>query len=283
MNMRSRTCLVFTILLGLGAASRLGFKPPPGPLFEVLDQMLKGQQQDGPDVKRFSVPAADASMKDIAKLAADLAKERAKEAKGKPSETVSRTKRFYENAETGPMKARGWAYFPIDKSQNAGNGHPAAGMPGMHEPNPGMTAASLAIVILLKAALEDKGAYKKRYRVRVDQAIRDGVAYLAHNWTLSDGRHPYYYLYGLERVGVLTGCHRIGENYWYYEGGKKLLSAQKADGSWGNPAPVVQGGLGGTPNAMPATCFAILFLARATVPIIPEMPERPRTNSAGEQ
>ncbi len=46
-------------LLGLGAANRLGFKLPGPPLFEVLDQMLAGQEQTGPKVEPFFVPRSD--------------------------------------------------------------------------------------------------------------------------------------------------------------------------------------------------------------------------------
>jgi hypothetical protein len=265
-------------LLGLGAANRLGFKLPGPPLFEVLDQMLAGQEKTGPTVDPFFVPAAEASFKDMDALAKDLAKYKANVKKGKPDDTVSRVREFHETYTPGPMKARGWGYFPVGApGTGPANTHPAAQAPQMYQAGPSMTAASLAITILLKAALEKQSAYKKRYQKRVDQAIRDGAAYLAENWTLSDPAHPYYYLYGLERVGVLTGVHRFGDHWWYHEGGKQLLSMQKADGSWGSANPVAQGGLGQPLNALPQTCFAVLFLARATVPLVPKLPERPRT------
>jgi hypothetical protein len=265
-------------LLGLASAKRLGFKLPGPALFSVLDQMLAGQQKSGPKVKPFFVPAAEVSFKNLDKLAKDLAKYKINAKKGKPDDTVTRVREFHETYKPGPMFARGWAYFPVGEvGSGPPNNHPAGKAPQLRQAGPSMTAASLAIVILLKAALEDQGKYRKRYQRRVDQAIRDGAAYLAKNWTLTDPGHPYYYLYGLERVGVLTGVHRFGDHWWFHEGGKKLLSSQNADGSWGNASPVAQGGIGQPLNALPQTCFSVLFLSRATVPLVPKLPPRPRT------
>lgn len=275
-------------LLGLGAGQRLGGKIKPDDLFEVLDQILAGQAKTGPKVKSFFVPAADAPFKDMEKLAKDVAKTRAKERKGKRGLTVERVKEFYETFESHPMQARGWAYFPVGaQGKMTNNNHPGLQAPGFYNDNNSMTCAGLAITIIIKSFLERHPLYRKRYATKVDQSIRDGVAYLAHNWTLNDQGHPFYYLYGLERTGVLSGCHKFGEHDWYFEGGTKLLDIQKADGSWGRPNPMMPGmGLGNAqPSVLPQTCFAVLFLKRATVPLIPKIPERPTTsgvNPGGE-
>ena len=57
---------------------------------------------------------------------------------------------------------------------------------------------------------------------------------------------------------MLYGTELIGRHEWYVEGAKLLLDAQKADGSW----RVANG-----ENAAYDTCFAILFLRRATMPL----------------
>lgn len=62
-----------------------------------------------------------------------------------------------------------------------------------------------------------------------------------------------YYLYGLERVGMLHGTDRIGSREWYDEGAEWLLEHQAANGSWS--------------RSVTDTCFAILFLRRATAPL----------------
>ena len=68
---------------------------------------------------------------------------------------------------------------------------------------------------------------------------------------------PYYYLYSLERAMILWGARRIGGHDWYLEGAAMLLSWQNPDGSWRGPhgTPVVD------------TCFALLFLKRAMLPV----------------
>jgi len=65
-----------------------------------------------------------------------------------------------------------------------------------------------------------------------------------------------YYLYALERVGALTGRKWIGRHDWYREGAAELLKKQRADGSWES---------GGYDDELVNTCFALLFLKRATL------------------
>ena len=40
------------------------------------------------------------------------------------------------------------------------------------------------------------------------------------------GDWHYYYLYGLERAGILYDTNMIGKHDWYLEGAKLLLDAQ---------------------------------------------------------
>jgi Mg-chelatase subunit ChlD len=99
----------------------------------------------------------------------------------------------------------------------------------------------------------------------VDPAVLDGLEWLASTFTVEEnpgqgtGSHHYYYLYGLERVGVLAETEFLGEHEWYPVGARHLLKAQHADGSWGKD-PYLD------------TCYAILFLRRATLPLETEAP-----------
>jgi hypothetical protein len=65
-----------------------------------------------------------------------------------------------------------------------------------------------------------------------------------------------YFLWSVERVGVLCDVKTIGGIDWYRWGVKHLLPAQRADGSW-------FGGVTGSPTS--DTCFALLFLKRANL------------------
>ena len=67
-----------------------------------------------------------------------------------------------------------------------------------------------------------------------------------------------YWLYAVERVGILLGTEFLGRHEWYPEGAKFLLESQGADGSWKGQS------IGG---AVADTCFALLFLRRATKPL----------------
>jgi len=72
-----------------------------------------------------------------------------------------------------------------------------------------------------------------------------------HAQMAENSPHQYlYYMYALERAGMLYGTEMMGKHKWYPEGAKVLIETQAANGSWG----------AGTVD----TCFAILFLKRAT-------------------
>ena len=70
----------------------------------------------------------------------------------------------------------------------------------------------------------------------------------------------YYYLYALERFGIMFGTDALGAHDWYMEGATYLLKMQQPNGSWEAKASE------GFRNH--DTCFAILFLRRATRPLI---------------
>lgn len=62
-----------------------------------------------------------------------------------------------------------------------------------------------------------------------------------------------YHLYSIERMGTLACLARIGAWDWYGEGAKRLLAAQRKDGSWS-----------GSNGSVVSTSFALLFLCGAT-------------------
>ncbi len=89
---------------------------------------------------------------------------------------------------------------------------------------------------------------------RKDEDILQGLQWMNKHMVFDQNpelgaKWHYYYIYGVERVGMLFGTERIGTHMWYREGAEYLLAQQDAGGGWNN---VVD------------TCFAILFLRRAT-------------------
>jgi hypothetical protein len=125
--------------------------------------------------------------------------------------------------------SRGWSYHDRGDS-----------------PYGSMTAGAVAALTICDYIL---GADWKK-----DETLAAGVGWLSNNFNVLEnpgrkGGHLYYYLYGLERAGMLYGTETFGKRDWYAEGANTLLQNQAADGQW---------------NGTIDTCFAILFLRRAT-------------------
>lgn len=89
----------------------------------------------------------------------------------------------------------------------------------------------------------------------IDPMVQRAFAYLAEQLRSNPGlANDYYFLWSLERVGVIYGAETIGGVDWYEWGAGHLLAAQRPDGSWqGSYSPTID------------TSFAILFLTRANM------------------
>jgi hypothetical protein len=264
-------------LLALNAGRRCNCKIPANVWIKTARYFVAEQEKDGPKVKPFVVPAADWDISKLKKVQKKFLKklrtarrkaelERASSPKKRkeaekekdqgegPRTGVIDPEEFGLGIENREMFARGWSYTPKGK-----------GGPAHSEQVVGsMTTSGVAALIICKAALEYFPAPWKGMKKKVNKGIRDGAAWLAHNFSATanpglGSRHYYYYLYGLERAGVLACCEMLGEHHWYSKGANAILSSQVADGSW-----PTDGFSGATAN----TCFCILFLKRATTPLI---------------
>ncbi|BBM82830.1 hypothetical protein [Candidatus Uabimicrobium amorphum] len=135
--------------------------------------------------------------------------------------------------------ARGWGYTA--KASSTGS----------------MTAAGVCCLLIIREHLSTTKKYARAHKM-LTKGIEDGMAWLALHFTVetnpSRSRHHknwhYYYLYGLERVGSLIGWDLIGRFEWYALGASYLVRHQR-DGHW---------------KDMVTTCFALLFLVKATLP-----------------
>jgi hypothetical protein len=85
---------------------------------------------------------------------------------------------------------------------------------------------------------------------------RGGNGRIVINPKAAVGDRDLYFLWSLERVGVVYGLDKIGGVDWYQYGADLLIPAQNADGSWG-----ARGGYGPEVD----TAFALLFLARSNL------------------
>jgi hypothetical protein len=262
-------------MLALYMADMVGVKAPVEVYQKVAEYFIKQQEKEGPEVKPFPVPAADLSITMLKKKEKEMLDELRKDAEtavkqGKPvSDRGPHTVVIEPEKEFGPegvMKARGWAYLPQGQRSYVEFQTQVTGS---------MTTSGTGSLLICKAKLEGTDWYKNNEnRKNLCRAIRDGMAWLAHNFTVTDNPGPlkcwkYYYLYGIERCGVLALSRKIGEHFWYEEGAQHILKTQAGDGSWPG-ATLSSGGEVKLFDYGPVypTCFCILFLKRATAPVV---------------
>ena len=141
--------------------------------------------------------------------------------------------------------------------------------------NGSMTCAGLASLVIARHHLGlDKTA--------ADPAVVKGLEWLAGYFTVENNpgynsvsapHDLYYFLYGMERVGVLAGTEFLGDHEWYPKGARYLLAQQAGDGSWLSAKSPPTGD--DSRKRYLDTCYAILFLRRATLSLTGMVPPRP--------
>ncbi len=127
-------------------------------------------------------------------------------------------------------------------------------------PRATMTAAGIASLYIVGNSVatgREKGFTKDGRapncgRYAQNRSVARGLEWLARyldaRGFAGQGMQHYYLLYGIERVGMLTGLSHIGRHDWYREGAAELVRAQAANGSWGDDDI--------------ETAFALLFLGK---------------------
>jgi hypothetical protein len=217
-------------LLGLASALRCKIRIPSGIIGRLVEEVVNYQQPEGPKVKRIVgfKPPKDNSRKGRSTMA------------------------------TKPGKARGWAYASKAKWDKYTEECTSYGS---------MTTAGLTCLLAgidivdqmdagqLKREFGNHAAIQK-WKKAAEASLEDGMCWLEHWFSVTrnpnKGRYWYlYYLYGLERVMMLSHTHHLGPHDWYAQGASVLVCSQNDNGSWGN---------------LPDTCFALLFLKKGTVP-----------------
>lgn len=148
-----------------------------------------------------------------------------------------------------------WSYRPMDSSGS-------------------MTCAGIASVLIAirhlpagDAAVINGDIVCCGRPVREDAAAR-GLDWLGKHFSVTRNpapsgpdstSHYMYYMYGLERVGRLSGQRYVGRHDWYREGAEQLLLSQnKLDGSWYCPS---------LQTRSISTAMALLFLSKGKRPV----------------
>jgi hypothetical protein len=217
-----------------------GLKVPPVPAkWKGVRKVTVARQRDGP-------AAGDNSNSQVAMLGL-----RACHDAGivLPSSAVELAARWWRESQSrvsgvkAPALApEGWCYGKHD-----------------HKPYGSMTVGGIASLVICD--------YIQGKDVRKDREVANGMEWLAKNFSVTYNPGPYeharmeensqhsyhYYLYGLERAAILYGTEQIGSHFWFAKGMQVLIDGQRPDGSWAS---------GGNP--LHDTCFAILFLRKAT-------------------
>lgn len=120
-----------------------------------------------------------------------------------------------------------------------------------------------------------------------DKPLQDAlkrVAYFAERSIKGTGNY-YYYLWSIERLGVLLGMESFGNANWFELGAESLLRRQNENGSWGTKLEDEK-----EPYAdqyLADTAFSILFLKKANLGsdvarLLHPDPENPFTIENGE-
>ncbi len=142
-----------------------------------------------------------------------------------------------------------------------------------------MTCAGIASLIITSSKTRQSNAKVEGDRVECcmateddDDRIEQGMKWLGDHLSVErnpgENRNPeywlFYYLYGLERVGRLSGQRLIGGHDWYREGCEFLINKKQASlsGSFKGSAPMPE------QNELIATSLALLFLSKGRRPLL---------------
>ncbi len=277
------------VMMAFYAARRVGITVQKYIYIDTANYFIKNQQPKGPKGPQFPVPGADVSMKKLRNLEKKWAKDFNKMLKNAKKQAKKDGEEFTgldpttvpmdtpEFGAEGEMRSRGWTYLPLDTPKTMTNSRgtqvniPASFL----KPTGSMTASGIISCMLCKAELEGTAWYKKNGKY-LKRCIRDGWCWIAKNWTTKmnpgvarDDSWRYYYYYAIERAGVLSLVTTADEHDWYNEIGNIILGEQNSNGSWSGATGYVDPGFRGFDHGpMWNTCFAILFLKKATTPII---------------
>ncbi len=233
------------VMLGFHSATRLGIAYDRNILFDCLGFFLDEQDKDGPKMERVVNPDGG---KD----------EKKAEPPPKDNDRGTSARRYVPKPDD---RARGWSY-----------GRKTPHVPADAITYGSMTCAGICALIVIRDELEKDPKHKAKWTARekqVDQAIYDGLAWLVANWSVTQNPpraryRLYYYLYSLERVGMLGAVDYIGGHDWYVQGATEMLDHQKpdtqrpaTDAFWHTQTEI-------DPCDVYDTCYALLFLKRAT-------------------
>ncbi|MEM8885042.1 MAG: hypothetical protein AAGD14_13300 [Planctomycetota bacterium] len=159
-----------------------------------------------------------------------------------------------------------WAYAPF----GPGRSYPCGTFMGTANLLLAMQGSGRALQLQPDLAARANAAKRRA----IEALQRDGAAYVRRFAGAgdADGRvagaaRSYYTLYALEKACLFADLETLGDVRWYVEGAEALCATQRENGSW-KPAMPNEVRSGSTID----TCFALLFLLRASQAYHPTTP-----------
>ncbi len=139
-------------------------------------------------------------------------------------------------------------------------------------PTGSMTAAGLATLFITQEQLHaERAVALSAVETKNQAAIDRGLAWMDANFSPTENpgsfRDFYYYLYGVERVGLASGVRQFGGQDWYRLGAAEILRRLC---TWDESGVVtVNADIGGSgaPVQVWHLDFALMFLSRGRVPV----------------
>lgn len=260
------SCTQFAVL-GLWVASRWGVDIEDT-MSLVGERFMETQREDGGwpyRCEEWSKALADATAtpeepgKDEEKPAEGPPKRKRKEDKGNDKEDAPMP--VANNLPGGDSALPGADGVPLPGAPGA----PAAGSEADYMPSsPSMTFAGLFCLTVARATVIRSEKNKARTGDSAAPAVAAGETLLS-NPSFEDGLkraslfaagmgHGRYFMWSVERMGVILGMEKFGETDWFGEGSKALIASQEMDGSWKGPH-----------GDLADSSFAILFLRKANL------------------
>ncbi len=155
----------------------------------------------------------------------------------------------------------GWGYYPGDRQSATAS----------------MTCAGVASLLICGSKRFEGRETLVGDQIRncgsggFNPALQAGVDWLSAHFRISENfgarggqLWKYYFLYGLERTGRLSGLRYFGNHDWYFEGAEHLVHDPNRDplqGKWTGTGSAET-------NPLVTTSFVLLFLAKGRSPVL---------------
>jgi hypothetical protein len=145
---------------------------------------------------------------------------------------------------------------------------------GLSGPSFTMTVAGACGLLIAGMGLDESqqgldpatGVARNCGRYDANEPLNRGMNWIARRFAFynaQNSKSDFYSIYGIERVGRLSGQRFIGRMDWYREGCEVLVRDQTREGAWAQRHGIPIDGV----NVI-ATSFALLFLSKGRTPVL---------------